>query len=203
MINLGVLISGSGTNLQAIIDAISEGSLEARIALVVSSKADAYGLERAQRAGIATLALTKEDYADPLAADERIAQALRDAHVDYVAMAGYMRLVREPLLEAFHQKIINLHPALLPSFAGAHGIADAFASGVKLAGVTIHFANEVYDRGPIIAQQAVSVAEDDTLESLEEKVHAVEHELYPRVLQLIAQGRVSIGEDGKAHIRQR
>ncbi|MCL2528807.1 MAG: phosphoribosylglycinamide formyltransferase [Coriobacteriia bacterium] len=200
MINLGVLISGGGSNLQAIIDAVADGALDASIKLVVSSKNDVYGLTRAEQAGIPTLALTKDDYVDPLAADERIASALLDAQVDYVVMAGYMRMVREPLLKAFPNKIINLHPALLPSFPGAHGIADAFDYGVKLTGVTIHFANEAYDEGAIIAQEAVAVAEDDTLESLEEKIHAVEHKLYPQALQLLAQGCVVIGEDGKVRI---
>ena len=200
MIKFGVLISGGGSNLQAIIDAIEAGALDAEIALVVSSKNDVYGLTRAERAGIPTLALTKGDYVDPLAADERIASTLLDAQVDYVVMAGYMRMVREPLLSAFPSKIINLHPALLPSFPGAHGIADAFDYGVKITGVTIHFANEEYDMGAIIAQRSVVIAEDDTLESLEEKIHAVEHKLYPQALQLLAQGRVIIGEDGKVRI---
>jgi len=198
--NMGVLISGSGSNLQAIIDAIEAGMLDARIALVVSSRADAYGLIRAEQASIPTLALTKADYEDPLAADERISKALQDAQVDYVVMAGYMRKALSPLLDAFPNRIVNLHPALLPSFPGAHGISDAFAYGVKLTGVTVHFANDEYDKGAIIAQKPVFVAEDDTLESLEEKIHAVEHKLYPQVLQLIAQGSVAIGEDGKVHI---
>jgi len=200
MIKFGVLISGGGSNLQAIIDAVAAGKLDGEIALVVSSKADAYGLTRAEQAGIPTLALCKADYADPLAADVRIASALQAARADYVVMAGYMRMVREPLLKAFPNRIINLHPALLPSFAGAHGIADAFDYGVKLTGVTVHFANEEYDKGAIIAQEAVAIAEGDTLESLEEKIHAVEHKLYPRVLQMIAQGRVAIGENGKVRI---
>ena len=200
MIRLGVLISGSGTNLQALIDAINNGQLDAQITLVVSSKSDAFGLTRAEKAGIPTLTLTKDDYLNPLAADALITQALQDAQVDYVVMAGYMRLVREPLLKAFSNRIINLHPAILPSFPGAHGIADAFAYGVKITGVTVHFANEEYDKGAIIAQEAVIIEEDDTLESLEEKIHAVEHELYPRVLQLLGQNRVSLGEDGKVHI---
>jgi len=195
-----VLISGGGSNLQEIIDAIKAGRLDGEIVLVVSSKADAYGLTRAAQAGIPTLALAKADYADPPAADERITAALQDARVDYVVMAGYMRRVLSPLLKAFPNRIINLHPALLPSFAGAHGIADAFNYGVKLTGVTVHFANEEYDEGAIIAQEAVPVAEDDTLESLEEKIHAVEHRLYPQVLELIARGRVVIGEDGKVRI---
>jgi len=200
MIKLGVLISGGGSNLQAIIDAVEQGVLDAKIVLVVSSKRDAYGLTRAGAAGISTLALSKDDYDDALAADERIANALQEAQVDYVVMAGYMRKVLSPLLDAFHNRIVNLHPALLPSFPGAHGIADAFAYGVKLTGVTVHFANEDYDKGAIIAQEAVVVAEDDTRESLEEKIHAVEHELYPRVLQLLAQNRVVIGEDSRVQI---
>jgi phosphoribosylglycinamide formyltransferase-1 len=223
MIRLGVLLSGSGTNLQALINAITRGELDACIDLVVSSRPDAYGLIRAQEAGIATLALSRADYDDPLAADARIVEALQQAGghtgaeasgggaivgeeptktgVDYVVMAGYMRMVREPLLTAFPRRIINIHPALLPSFPGAHGIADAFAAGVKVTGVTVHLASERYDEGPIIAQRAVPVDEGDTLESLEKKIHAVEHVLYPQTLQLFAQERVYRAEDGKVHIR--
>ena len=200
MLKLGVLISGSGTNLQAIIDAIEQSALSAQVVLVVSSRADAYGLTRAEQAGIPSLALTSADYVDPLAADERIAAALKEAQAEYIVMAGYMRLVREPLLKAFPNRIINLHPALLPSFPGEHGIADAFAYGVKLTGVSVHFANAVYDQGAIIAQAPVVIEEDDTLESLEAKIHAVEHVLYPRVLQLLAQGRVVMGDNGKVSI---
>ncbi|MBR2521844.1 MAG: phosphoribosylglycinamide formyltransferase [Coriobacteriales bacterium] len=192
MIRLGVLISGSGTNLQAMIDAIAAGELDAKIELVVSSRESAYGLKRAEAAGIPTLALRPEDYADREAADRRIAKALLAAGCEYVAMAGYMRMVTEPLLSAFPNRIINIHPALLPSFKGAHGIADAFEYGVKVTGVTVHIANEEYDCGPILAQRAVEVADDDTLESLEEKIHAVEHELYPQVLQDIATGKLVV-----------
>ena len=202
MIRLGVLISGSGSNLQAIIDAIAEGRLDASIELVVSSRPDACGLERAKQAGIPTLALNKESYADPLAADTLISGELEKANVDYVVMAGYMRMVRGPLLQAFPDRIINIHPALLPSFPGAHGIADAFAAGVKITGVTVHLASEIYDEGPIIAQRAVEICEDDTLESLEQRIHSVEHQLYPQVLQLIAQGRVRVDESGVVRIRE-
>lgn len=200
MIKLGVLISGSGTNLQALIDARKAGTLDASIELVVSSKTDAGGLKRAEAANIPVLALSKDDYFEPLDADRRIAQAFLDARVDYVIMAGYMRMVREPLLQAFPGRIINIHPALLPSFAGAHGIEDAFAYGVKVTGVTVHFANEDYDKGPIIAQHAVNIEEDDTLESLEKKIHAVEHVLYPQVLQLLSKGRIHLSDDGKVYI---
>ena len=189
---LGVLISGSGTNLQSIIDNIATGSLDAHIALAVSSNPTAYGLQRAQEAGIPTLAMEVSDYEDADAADAKIVAALQQAGVEYVAMAGYMRMVRRPLLEAFPNRIINLHPALLPSFAGAHGIADAFNYGVKITGITVHFANADMDAGPIIAQQVVEVREDDTEETLEERIHTAEHQLYPQVLQLIAQGKVSV-----------
>ncbi len=199
-LTLGVLISGSGTNLQAIIDAIAQGSLDAHIGVVISSRLDAYGLERARKAGIATMALSKEDYADPRAADRAIVAKLAHAGCDYVVMAGYMRKVTSVILDAFPDRVLNLHPALLPAFAGAHAIADAFEAGVKVTGVTVHFANAEYDQGPIIAQRAVDVVQGDTLEALEAKIHAVEHELYPEVLRWIAAHRVSVGSDRKVNI---
>jgi phosphoribosylglycinamide formyltransferase-1 len=198
-IRLGVLISGSGTNLQAIIDAIAASTLDAEVVLVVSSRPSAYGLKRAQEAGIATIGLSREVYNEQSAADALIAKEMLRAGADYLVMAGYMRMVTAPLLEAFPDRIINIHPALLPSFPGAHGIADAFAAGVKVTGVTVHFANARYDEGPISAQRALEIHEDDTLESLEERVHTIEHELYPQALQLIAQGRVTIDET--RHVR--
>lgn len=200
MIRLGVLISGSGTNLQALIHAIQCGMLDAKIVLVISSKPDAYGLVRAYEAGIPTMALGPEVYRERLEADTFIARELVKAGAEYVVMAGYMRMVNQPILDAFPNRIINIHPALLPSFKGAHAILDAYTAGVKVTGVTVHVANAKYDEGPIIAQRAIVVKEDDTIESLEEKIHAVEHELYPYALQLIAAGRVSIDASGKVHI---
>ena len=194
-IKLGVLISGSGTNLQAIIDCIAAGTLDASVEIVISSRPDAYGLKRAEAAGIQTAALSKEVYADPLEADAAIVALLREHDVEYVAMAGYMRMCTPVLLDAYEDRVINLHPALLPSFPGAHAIADALAHGVKVTGVTVHFANEAYDDGPIIAQQAVVVEEYDTEDSLATRIHEVEHVLYPAALQLIAQGRVTIERD--------
>ncbi|MCH4053056.1 MAG: phosphoribosylglycinamide formyltransferase [Atopobiaceae bacterium] len=199
-IRLGVLISGSGTNLQAIIDRIAEGTLDATVELVVSSRPSAYGLKRAEAAGIQTLTLSKEIYADPEKADEIIAAALLSRKVDYVVMAGYMRKVHDPLLATFPNRIVNLHPALLPSFVGAHAIQDAFDYGVKVTGVTVHFANADYDRGPIIAQQAVPVQEGWTVDELEAAIHDVEHVLYPDTLQLLAEGRVHVQADGKVRI---
>ena len=194
-VKLGVLISGSGTNLQAIIDRIADGTLDATIELVVSSRPSAYGLKRAEAAGLQTLTLSKEIYADPEQADEIIAAELRRRGVDYVIMAGYMRKVHAPMLEAFPNRVVNLHPALLPSFQGAHGIADAYARGVKVTGVTVHFANEVYDQGPIIAQEPVRVEEGWSVDDLEAAIHATEHRLYPQVVQLLAEGRVYVRDD--------
>lgn len=199
-LRIGVMVSGSGTNLQAIIDAAQQG-LPVEIAHVVSSRPDAYGIQRAKEAGIPVLVLNRELYSDPRAADATIADTLKASGVEYVVMAGYMRMVTSVLLEAFPNRVINLHPALLPSFVGAHAIQDAFDAGVKVTGVTVHFANEEYDKGPIIAQRAVNVWEDDTVDTLEERIHEVEHEIYPQVLGWIADGRVSVGADGKVHIK--
>lgn len=199
-LKIGVLLSGSGTNLQAIIDAIA-GGLPTDIVLVVSSRPDAYGIERARAAGIPTLVMNREKYADVLAADAQIVEALREAGAEYVVMAGYMRKVTSVMLDAFPNRVLNLHPALLPSFKGAHAIADAFNAGVKVTGVTVHFANADYDKGPIVAQRAITVAENDTLDTLEAKIHDVEHVLYPKVIGLIAEGRVAVDPStNKVHI---
>ena len=191
-IKLGVLLSGSGTNLQAIIDAIQAGTLDATIELVVSSRPDAYGLKRAEAAGLQTLTLSKETYEDSFVADMVIATELKRYNVDYVVMAGYMRKVGVPILNTFPNRVLNLHPALLPSFRGAHAIQDAYEYGVKVTGVTVHLANADYDRGPIIAQRPVVVEEDWTVDQLEEAIHQVEHQLYPEVLQLFAQDKIHV-----------
>ena len=195
-IRLGVLISGSGTNLQAIIDRIAAGTLDAEVAIVISSRPGAYGLKRAEAAGIQTMTLSKEVYADPITADEVIASTLVREKVDYVIMAGYMRMVHAPILRTFENRVVNLHPALLPSFKGAHAIQDAFDYGVKVTGVTVHFADDKYDCGPIIAQRALPVQEDRDVDTLEAHIHEIEHELYPDTIQLLAEGRVHV-EDNK------
>lgn len=197
---VAVLISGSGTNLQAIIDESAAGRLDMELCLVVSSRPDAYGIKRAEAAGIPVLVMSKQDYADALGANQRIADACKQAGAEYLVMAGYMRMVLSPVLDAYPNKVINLHPALLPSFKGAHAIQDAFDAGVKITGVTVHFANEDYDKGPIIAQRAVEVKEGWSVDQLEGAIHAVEHELYPQALALVAAGRVSVTPDGKTAI---
>ncbi len=201
-LKIAVLLSGSGTNLQALIDDIAAGTLDAEIVKVVASRPDAYGIERAKAAGIPVLVMNKALYVDAEAADTQIVVDVQAAGAEYIIMAGYMRKVTPVMLRAFPNRVLNLHPALLPSFKGAHAIRDAFEAGVKVTGVTVHFANEDYDKGPIVAQRAIEVAEDDTLESLEEKIHAVEHSLYPQAVQLIAEGRVSVDEEtGRVHIQ--
>lgn len=196
-LKIGVLLSGSGTNLQAIIDRIADGSLNAEIALVVSSRPGVRGIERAQAAGLPVLVMEKAEYAaDADAADEKIASALAEAGCEYVIMAGYMRMVRKPLLEAFPNRIVNLHPALLPSFKGAHAIQDAFDYGVKVTGVTVHFADDKYDCGPIIAQRALAVEEGWDVDTLEAHIHEIEHEVYPEVIGWLAAGRVHVTDAG-------
>ena len=188
----GVLISGSGTNLQSIIDACAAGLIVGEVAVVISNREDAYGLERARMAGIPAI------FIDPRACDSaddynhRVREALELESVECVVMAGYMKLLGAEVLDAWPLRVVNIHPALLPSFAGAHGIGEAFDYGVKITGVTVHFANEVFDQGPIIAQEAVEVLEDDTLETLEARIHDVEHRLYPAALAALADGRVTI-----------
>ncbi len=199
---IGVLISGGGSNLQAIIDAIKDEALDVEIVEVISSRPDAYGLIRAKEAGISTCSLTRELFEDPTQANEIIATELKKAGAEYVVMAGYMRKITAEVLDAFPDRVLNLHPALLPSFAGAHAIEDAFNAGVKVTGITIHFANAEYDKGPIIAQRAVPVLEDDTLETLAERIHAAEHGLYPEVLRLLAAGRITIDSHRKVRISE-
>ncbi len=197
---IGVLLSGSGTNLQAIIDAVRSEELPVEIVHVVSSRPDAYGIQRAAEAGIQVTILNRAFYEEPKMADALIVQRLQEAGAEWVVMAGYMRKVTPVILQAFPDRVLNLHPALLPSFVGAHAIQDAFDAGVKVTGVTVHLANEDYDKGPIVAQEAVRVREGMTLEELGAEIHAVEHELYPRVLRQIAEGRMTLGDDRIVHM---
>lgn len=194
-LRLGVLISGSGTNLQRIIDECEAGRLDAQVVLVISSHESARGLERAAKHGIEGKFIDRNACESAREYNALIRQALVEHNVDIVVMAGYMRLLGKEVLDSFPNRVVNIHPALLPSFAGAHGIKDAFDYGVKLTGVTVHFANEVFDEGPIIAQEAVVIDENDTLETLEAKIHEVEYRLLPAALQLIAEGRVKV--DGR------
>lgn len=192
---VGVMISGSGTNLQAVIDACASGAIPARVAVVISNKAGAYGLERARKAGIPAVHVDPAAFADIRMYNHALREALEQHGTRLVVMAGYMRLLGREVLHAFPGAVINLHPALLPAFPGSSAIKDAFEYGVKITGVTVHFADEEFDRGPIIVQEHVRIEESDTVSSLEAKIHAAEHRVLPEAIRLIAEGRVAL--DGR------
>lgn len=194
-----MLISGSGTNLQAVIDQVKTGNLDAEIAIVISSRADAYGLERARLNHIPAVAVIRDEFDSDDRFNLAILEQLKKSKVDLVVLAGYMRLVGKAILEAYPQKVINLHPALLPAFPGAHAIRDALEYGVKITGVTVHFADAAYDTGPIILQEFVPVHQDDTEATLTDRIHRVEHQLLPRAIKLLIEGRVKV-EDRKVRI---
>lgn len=195
-LKIAVLISGTGSNMLAIAQAIQDDKLNAKIAYVVASNPRAKGITKAVQMGIPTMVFTPEDYAKSTAEVERkMVQNFDNAGVDYVIMAGYMRKCTAQLLLAYPNRVVNLHPALLPKHKGAHAIQDAFEAGDKVTGITIHLANMEYDEGPIIYQREVPVLEDDTLESLEERIHAAEHEAYPWVIQKLTQDKVHLYGD--------
>ena len=185
---LGVLISGRGSNLQAIIDAIAGGRLTAAIAIVISNRVDAAGLERARRAGIETLYLNPRDYPDRDAYDAALADALRARRVDLVCLAGFMRLVGTRLLEAFPNRILNIHPSLLPSFPGLEAQRQALEHGVQVSGATVHLVTSDLDGGPIVLQAAVPVAPGDTVDSLSARILVEEHRIYPEAIRIVLEG---------------
>ena len=193
--NIAVLCSGSGTNLQAIIDGVAAGSIPARIALVISDKADAFALERAKKAGIETLVLDAKRFKGREEFDKELARSLKAKSVELVVLAGFMRLLSPYFIGEYRGRIMNIHPALLPSFKGTHGIRDALAYGARVTGATVHFVDEDLDNGPIILQREVTIRDDDTEETLLERVHAVEHSIYPEAVKLFAQGKLKI--DGR------
>jgi phosphoribosylglycinamide formyltransferase-1 len=190
--NIAVLCSGSGTNLQAIIDAVKKGAIPAKIAVVISDKRGAFALERARRAGIETLVLDKKAFKAREDFDREVIKALKKKDVGLVVLAGFMRLLSPHFIKEYKDRIINIHPALLPSFKGTHGIKDALEYGVKETGVTVHFVDEKLDHGPIILQRSVEVKEGDTEETLLGRVHAEEHRIYPEAIKLFVEGRLKI-----------
>lgn len=193
MTRLAVLASGGGTNLQAILDAAAVPGWPAPVALVLSDVPGCGALARADAAGVPTATVTWESAGgDRVRFTEAIVDVLRAHDVELVALAGFMRILAEPAIAAFPDAILNTHPAVLPAFRGAHAIPDALAAGVKLTGVTVHVVVPAVDAGPIIAQEAVAVHDDDTEESLQERIQAVEHRLYPQVIADWARGRWTI-----------
>ena len=191
-LKLGILISGRGSNLQTLLAACGRGQIAAEARLVLSNRADAAGLAHAKAAGIATKVVAHRDYADRPAFDRTVDAALRAAGVDFVCLAGFMRLLTAEFIAAWRDRMINIHPSLLPAFPGLDTHARALAAGVKLAGCTVHFVRFETDTGPIVAQAAVPVLPGDDEDSLASRVLAAEHRLYPLALGLIAEGRVRI-----------
>lgn len=189
---IGVLISGGGTNLQSIIDAIEAKKLDAQIAVVLSNKADAYGLVRAKQHGIATEFVDHKKFSSREAFDQAVVDSLHARGVELVVLAGFMRLLSPLFVKAYSNRIMNIHPALLPAFPGLHVQQKALDYGVRFSGCTVHFVNEECDEGPIIIQAVVPVFPNDTEASLAARILKQEHRIYPKAIQLYAEGRLQI-----------
>ena len=192
MINIGVLASGRGTNLQAIIEAIEEGKIEGEIKVVISDNPDAYVLKRAQQYNIDTRYINFKEFKNREDYDKEIIKTLEEKKIDLVVLAGYMRILSPHFIRTYKNKVINIHPALLPSFPGLHAQKQAIEHGVKVSGCTVHFVDEGVDSGPIILQKAVEVSDDDTEESLAEKILKEEHQIFSQAIQLFSEGRLII-----------
>lgn len=192
MRKIGVLVSGRGSNLQAIMDRIADGYLPLEIAVVVSDKPGAFALERAAKVGIKTVVIERKSCASKEFFEAKINDALTDAGCELVVLAGFMRILSGEFVNKWHHKIINIHPALLPSFPGLHGQGQAVAYGVKFSGCTVHFVDEGTDSGPIILQKVVPVLDDDTEDTLADRILVQEHIALPEALKLWAEGKLQI-----------
>lgn len=208
MLNIAVLVSGGGTNLQALIDAQTAGQIQnGTISLVISSRADAFALERAQKAGIPTRVLLRKEFAQQADYDAALLALLEEFQIELVVLAGFMTIISEEVIRQYENKIINVHPALIPSFCGPgyyglHVHEAALEKGVKVSGATVHFVNEVCDGGPIILQKAVDVFPDDTPETLQRRImEQAEWKLLPRAVELFCAGKIAV-ENGKASIME-
>ncbi len=191
-LRIGVLASGRGSNLQAIIDASEKGDIPAQVVVVLSDTPQAYALERARRHGIDTVVVERAHYPSREDCDRAMADLLKKYDVSLVCLAGFMRLLTPAFVAQFRSRIMNIHPALLPSFPGLHAHRKALEYGVKFSGCTVHFVDEGADTGPIILQAVVPVFADDTEESLSERILRYEHQIYPRAIRLFAEGRLEV-----------
>lgn len=192
---VGVLISGNGSNLQALIDACAKPDYPAEIAVVISNKESAFGLNRARNAGIPAHIINHKDYATREAFDDEMHRMLERHLVEFVCLAGFMRLLSPGFIDKWQERLINIHPSLLPSFKGVHVHEQALAAGVRFSGCTVHFVRPEVDAGPIIAQAVVPVLQDDTPESLAARVLEQEHKIYPQALRWLAEGKLSLRQD--------
>lgn len=190
--NIAVFASGRGSNFEALIRAAKRKAFRANIALLVCDNPDAGALVKAARAKISVALVRREDCSGKKEFEDKIIRHLQAHKIDLIVMAGFMRILSTEFVRRYKNRIINIHPALLPAFKGAHGIEDAFKYGVKVTGVTVHFVDEKMDHGPIILQKEVTVGERDTLASLEEKMHKVEHTLYPEAVKLFVEGKLKV-----------
>ncbi|MGZ6545756.1 MAG: phosphoribosylglycinamide formyltransferase [Actinomycetota bacterium] len=195
---IAVLVSGSGTNLQALLD---DPVIRPHIGLVLSDRHGARSLERARGAGIESAVIEPHDYLDRSDFDRAVLKCLEDRRIDTLVSAGYMRLLGKPVLEVFEGRWLNIHPALLPSFPGMHGVKDALAYGVKVAGVTVFLVDEGVDTGPIVAQEVVEVLPDDDWDSLEVRIHAAEHRQLPLAVRALIEGRLEV-EGRRVRVRE-
>jgi len=192
MQKIGILISGRGSNLQAIIDASEKGEIPAKVAVVVSNDPEAYGLQRAKKHNLPAVVIDNRKFKDKNTYELEMVKTLQKYEIDLVCLAGYMRIVGPVLLEHYKGRILNIHPALLPSFPGLHGQRQALDYGVKVSGATVHFVDEGCDTGPIIIQTAVPVLENDTEETLSERILEQEHKIYPQAIKLFAEGKLKM-----------
>jgi phosphoribosylglycinamide formyltransferase-1 len=192
MKNIAVFASGRGTNFEAIVKAVKSGKIKARLALLLCDVPGAAVIHKAEKSGVGVALVKRQDYASRKEFEERIIRILKDNKIDFVILAGFMRVLGPKLVRAYKNRILNIHPSLLPSFKGAQGIKDAFDYGAKVTGVTVHFVDEEMDHGPVILQQEVKITQDDTLESLEERIHRLEHRAYPRAIKLFLEDRLKV-----------
>lgn len=193
-LKLAVLASGYGSNLQAIIDECNSGNIPADISVVISDVENAYAVQRAKNAGIESIWVNPKEYPSRENYENKVIKILKEKKIALVVLAGYMKLVGKEFIDNFPNRIMNIHPSILPSFPGTHGIRDAFEYGVKVTGVTVHFVDEGCDTGPIILQETVEINGNDTLDTLEEKIHKVEHKLFPKAIKLFAEGKLEVVE---------
>ncbi|MBN2982136.1 MULTISPECIES: phosphoribosylglycinamide formyltransferase [Cohnella] len=201
-LRIAVFASGGGSNFQALAEAIADGGIPAELALLVCDKPEAGVVRRAEALGVPTLLFRPKEYASREAYEREIVERLVSEDVGLIVLAGYMRLITDVLVKPYYGRMINIHPALLPAFPGVRAVRQALEYGVKLAGATVHYVDGGMDSGPIIAQRAVEVADDDTEETLTARIHAVEHELLPRVVRWIAEGRVTLDGRKVSIVRQ-
>ena len=190
--NIAVFCSGNGSNFQAILESLKTKDTKAKLALMVCDNPESFALERAKKEGIKSTLIQRKNFKTKVEFENEIIAQCKRETIELICLAGYMRIVGPTLINAYKNRIINIHPALLPSFKGAHGIADALSYGVKTTGVSVHFVDKEMDHGPIISQRALDIVEDDTQDSLAQRIHALEHELYPQTIKLFAQGKLTI-----------